>query len=125
MAYCVPGREGRVVVTEAAIDVLEERQVEAVIEHERGHLRARHDLVRGAFTALHVASPRVVRSALARTAVDQSLEILAADDARTRVPTVRLRTALAELVQAYPDARTQARLDLLIRPRPSIWRRRP
>lgn len=124
MAYCVPGQAGRVVVTEAAMRMLDEKQVDAVIEHERAHLRARHDLVREAFTALHVAFPRLVRSAVAREAVDHLLEILADQAARRQVPTEHLRTALAELARTHPEPRTRARLDLLDRPGPSGWKRR-
>ena len=84
MAYCVPGRRlsaGRVVLTDSTVDLLSQPQVDAVIDHERGHLRARHDLVREAFTALHVAFPTVVRSRAALAAVDHLLEVLADDGA--------------------------------------------
>lgn len=83
LAYCVPGRPSRVVVTEAVVALLTQPQVEAVVEHERAHLRARHDLVLEGFTALHASFPRFVRSRLALEEVRLLLEMLA-DDAATR-----------------------------------------
>lgn len=84
-AYCVPGRvgrEGRVVVTGAALDTLCPNELRAVVAHEQAHLAARHDLVREAFTALHQAFPVVVRSREARDAVTLLLEMLADDAGR-------------------------------------------
>lgn len=87
-AYCVPGRvgrEGRVVVTGAALQTLCPRELRAVIAHEQAHLAARHDLVREGFTALHRAFPVIVRSREARDAVALLLEMLADDAGRRRV----------------------------------------
>jgi hypothetical protein len=86
-AYCVPGRvgrEGRVVVTGAALETLCPNELSAVIAHEQAHLDARHDLVREGFTALHQAFPVVVRSREARDAVALLLEMLADDAGRRR-----------------------------------------
>jgi Zn-dependent protease with chaperone function len=86
-AYCVPGRvgrEGRVVVTGAALDTLCPDELSAVIAHEQAHLGARHDLVREGFTALHKAFPVVARSREARDAVALLLEMLADDAGRRR-----------------------------------------
>ncbi|HLS24779.1 MAG TPA: M56 family metallopeptidase [Beutenbergiaceae bacterium] len=124
MAYCVPGHSGRVVLTEATVDVLDDAQVQAVIEHERAHLRARHDLVREAFTALHVAFPRVARSQVARAAVDHLLELLADDGALHRIPEADLRGALAVLSRNTGEPRTAARFRRLAGPQPSQGRRR-
>lgn len=123
MAYCVPGQTGRVVLTEAVVDALDPDQVQAVIAHERAHLRARHDLVREAFTALHVAFPTVVRSGVAREAVDHLLELLADDGAREHTPQADLCGALATLASTSDDARTAARLQRLAAPRPSPAKR--
>lgn len=118
MAYCVPGRtggeRGRVVLTDSTVAVLPQPQVDAVIEHERAHLRARHDLVREAFTALHIAFPRVVRSKAALEAVDRLLEMLADDAALTRTDRTALQQALETLSAA--DASAKARRDRLQRP---------
>lgn len=97
LAYCVPGRKPKVVVSAAALELLSPDQTAAVVAHERAHLRARHDLVLEAFTALHVAFPRFVRSKAALDAVNQLLEMLADDDAARRVGATRLHQALDKL----------------------------
>lgn len=40
--YCLPGRTRTVVITQGALDVLDEPQLAAVLAHERAHLRGRH-----------------------------------------------------------------------------------
>ena len=98
-AYCVPGRAGRVVVTDATLDTLDPAQLSAVLAHEQAHLDARHDLVREGFTALHQAFPVVVRSREARDAVALLLEMLADDAARRRHGDDAMAGALAAFVR--------------------------
>ncbi|MCK0440760.1 M48 family metalloprotease [Gordonia alkaliphila] len=81
LAYCLPGLRSRVVLSEGVLARLSADELAAVIEHERAHLRARHDLVLEAFLALHAAFPRWVRSAAALTAVRLLVEALADDQA--------------------------------------------
>ncbi|KQY64560.1 MULTISPECIES: M56 family metallopeptidase [unclassified Nocardioides] len=100
VAYCVPGMNGaRVVVSAGALDRLETGEVEAVLAHERAHLRARHDLVLEAFSVLHRAFPRWVSSEAALAEVQLLAEVLA-DRAAARVsgamPLARALVALAE-----------------------------
>ena len=83
LAYCLPGVRSRVVVSEGTLSTLADPEVEAILTHERAHLRARHDLVLEAFTAVHAAFPRLVRSANALGAVQLLVELLA-DDAAVR-----------------------------------------
>ncbi|MBW0012345.1 M56 family metallopeptidase [Mycobacterium sp.] len=83
LAYCLPGVRSRVVVSEGALHSLADAEVAAILTHERAHLRARHDLVLEAFTAVHAAFPRLVRSANALRAVQLLVELLA-DDAAVR-----------------------------------------
>ena len=83
LAYCLPGVRSRVVVSEGALTALTGDEVAAVLTHERAHLRARHDLVLEAFTAVHAAFPRLVRSTSALRAVQLLVELLA-DDAAVR-----------------------------------------
>ena len=83
LAYCLPGVRSRVVVSEGALSALADAEVAAILTHERAHLRARHDLVLEAFTAVHAAFPRLVRSANALGAVQLLVELLA-DDAAVR-----------------------------------------
>ncbi|MBS2938309.1 M56 family metallopeptidase [Nocardioides sp. J2M5] len=78
VAYCVPGvAVSRIVVSRSALDRLGPDELEAVLEHERSHLRARHDLVLEAFTVLHRAFPRWVASRAARAEVEVLVEVLA------------------------------------------------
>ncbi|TSE01419.1 M56 family metallopeptidase [Skermania sp. ID1734] len=81
IAYCLPGIRQRVVVSEGTLSTLGEPEIAAILSHERCHLRARHDLVLEAFTAVHDAFPRVVRSASALDAVQLLIELLADDSA--------------------------------------------
>lgn len=78
VAYCVPGMSGsRIVVSRSTLTSLAPAELGAVLEHERSHLRARHDLVLEAFTVLHLAFPRWVASAAARREVEVLVEVLA------------------------------------------------
>ena len=99
LAYCLPALRGaRVVVSVGALDRLDDNELKAVLAHERAHLRARHDLVLEAFTALHTAFPRWVRSDLALEQARTLVELLADDDARRRngpKPLARALVALA------------------------------
>ncbi|MFF2083954.1 M56 family metallopeptidase [Nocardia sp. NPDC058176] len=81
IAYCLPGLRQRVVLSEGTLTSLEEAEVTAIVSHERSHLRARHDLVLEAFTAVHEAFPRVVRSQAALGSVKLLIELLADDSA--------------------------------------------
>lgn len=78
VAYCVPGMSGsRIVVSRSTLISLAPAELGAVLEHERSHLRARHDLVLEAFAVLHLAFPRWVASAAARREVEVLVEVLA------------------------------------------------
>jgi Zn-dependent protease with chaperone function len=78
VAYCVPGMTGaRIVVSRSTLTTLAPAELAAVLEHERSHLRARHDLVLEAFAVLHRAFPRWVASAAARREVEVLVEVLA------------------------------------------------
>ncbi len=96
LAYCVPSlRTSRVVVSQGALDRLAPDELDAVLAHERAHLRARHDLVLEAFSVLHQAFPRWVSSASALREVRMLVEVLAdrvaARDAGARASGARAR----------------------------------
>ena len=97
LAYCLPGlRSRRIVLSEGVLARLTDDELSAVIEHERAHLRARHDLVLEAFIALHEAFPRFVRSRSALGAVELLAEVLADDQAaRATAPTTVGRALVA------------------------------
>ncbi|MDT5221672.1 MAG: hypothetical protein QOF15_3777 [Mycobacterium sp.] len=98
LAYCLPGVRSRVVVSEGTLSTLADSEVLAILSHERAHLRARHDLVLEAFTAVHAAFPRLVRSTNALGAVQLLVELLAVDvavRATGRTPLARALVACA------------------------------
>jgi len=84
LAYCLPGMRSRVVLSRGTLSALSAPELAAVLQHERAHLRARHDLVLEAFIAVHTAFPRFVRSGSALGAVRLLVELLA-DDAAVRI----------------------------------------
>jgi Zn-dependent protease with chaperone function len=96
LAYCLPGVRSRVVVSEGTLKSLSDSEIDAILTHERAHLRARHDLVLEMFTAVHAAFPRFVRSGSALDAVRLLVEMLA-DDAAVRAagPTPLARALVA------------------------------
>jgi Zn-dependent protease with chaperone function len=96
LAYCLPGVRSRVVLSKGALNTLTDKEITAILRHERAHLRARHDLVLEMFTAVRAAFPRFVRSARALDAVRVLVEMLA-DDAAVRAvgPTPLARALVA------------------------------
>jgi Zn-dependent protease with chaperone function len=81
IAYCLPGSgAGTVVLSSAALDLLDDRERELVLGHERSHLRARHDLALAYSGALARTFPWVPLFAMAHAQVAVLLE-MAADDA--------------------------------------------
>ncbi|GAA6526095.1 M56 family metallopeptidase [Intrasporangium sp. DVR] len=127
-AYCVPGMRRRVVLTQGTLDSLPEDQLDAVLAHERAHLRARHDLILEFFTVIHEAMPRWFRCDAALREVTLLIEVLA-DRAAVRATGV-LSTARAivgmatgavkpEGVLAMSESPSAARLRLeLLQPGP-------
>jgi Zn-dependent protease with chaperone function len=107
VAYCVPGMAApRIVVSDAALERLAPDELDAVVAHERAHLRARHDLVLEAFTVLHRAFPRFVASDAALREVELLVEVLA-DRAALRAASPRsLGNALLALAGGRAPAAT-------------------
>lgn len=96
IAYCLPGIRQRVVLSEGTFANLDDAEITAILSHERSHLRARHDLVLEAFTAVNEAFPRWVRSGSALGSVKLLVELLA-DDSAVKVtgPTPLARALIA------------------------------
>jgi len=115
LAYCVPGRSPRVVLSDGALRLLDESQVGAVLRHEQAHLRHRHDLVMESFTAFYQAVPGPLRSRAPLDAVHLLLEMVADDAARRRSGPEPLRAALERLSDAAEGtaADRRRRLDRL------------
>jgi len=129
VAYCIPGfGRQRIVVSEGARGRLSPDELDAVLEHERAHLRARHDLVLEAFSALREAFPRWVSSDAALREVRLLVEVLADRVAARTSGRQALGRALVQLAEGRaPEAALGAggnglltRVELLAdtRPRP-------
>ena len=120
-AYCVPGLRSRVVLSQGTIDALPAEQVEAVLAHERAHLRERHDLILEFFTVMYMALPPILRSPEALREVQLLAEVLADRSAVKAVgPVVVARAVVTMAGSTAPVAAMGAgcstariRLDLL------------
>ena len=101
-AWCIGGRRGGVVVTEAAVRVLDADELAAVLAHERAHVQGRHHLIGGMMTVVATAVPcRLTRHA--RDAVSELLEMRADDVAVRRHGRGALTRALLIMSGAPPE----------------------
>ncbi|MCA1712235.1 MAG: M56 family metallopeptidase [Actinobacteria bacterium] len=97
VAYCVPGGEGRIVMTSGAKAALSPDERAAVIAHERAHLSGHHDLV---LLGADVAARAFGFLPFFRTAQDQLrglVEMAADDEAASRAGAIPLARALVGL----------------------------
>jgi Zn-dependent protease with chaperone function len=104
VAYCLPGRRSRLVLSAGALDALDAVQVDAVLAHERAHLRERHDLVVLPFVAWGATAPFVRGMVCAQVAVAALIEMRADDVAAARVAPAELAGALRAVGGAVPAA---------------------
>jgi Zn-dependent protease with chaperone function len=93
-AYSVPGRPPAIVVTSAALDVLDPGQLGAVLAHERAHLAGRHHLLLAITRCLAAIAPGVPLFTRASSAVTRLAEMRADDIAARHAPRRTLLTAL-------------------------------
>ncbi|WP_196832748.1 M56 family metallopeptidase [Mycetocola sp. CAN_C7] len=104
VAYCLPGMSRSVtVLSEGLVTLLDADQLQAVIAHERAHLRQRHHLVLVAFKSWHTALPWFPIANRAETAVGLLVEMLADDQARRVVGDATLATAIALVASEGAD----------------------
>lgn len=81
-AYCVSGgRRSAIVVTTAALQLLDSAGLAAVLAHERAHLRGRHHHIVATLKALSAALPRLPLMRVAARQVPPLLEMCADDTA--------------------------------------------
>lgn len=92
-AWWLSGAEPQLVITTAALRRLKGRQLDAVLAHEQGHVRARHDVLLHCAGALAGGFPQVPVFAAFRDQVHHLVELAADDTASRRFG--RLTTALA------------------------------
>jgi Zn-dependent protease with chaperone function len=134
-AYCLPGLRSAIVISAGTLDLLDARELAAVLAHERAHLRERHDLVLLPFVALlnGFAWSPVVRNA--HQAVALLIEMHADDLARRHRPARELATALLRVgaaggglapsgalaaADSALDCDVAARVTRLLRPAPGL-----
>jgi len=103
-AYCLPGHGSRIVLTTAAIDVLDEGQLRAVLAHERAHLRGRHHLLVTLAGAVSAAFPRVPAFRVASEQVTRLAELRADDAASAVAHRLSVAGALLSMGTGVPAA---------------------
>jgi Zn-dependent protease with chaperone function len=99
-AWWLPGAAPQLVITTAALRRLKGSQLDAVLAHEQGHARARHDWLLYSSAALANGFPQVPVFAAFRDEMHRLVELAADDMASRRFG--RLTTALA-LVELNED----------------------
>lgn len=104
IAYCVPGVHTVTVLSGGLIELLEPAELDAVLAHERTHLRQFHHLVLLAFRAWHAALPWFPIANRAENAVGLLVEMLADDDAKKERDPHTLARAIALVGTSQPSA---------------------
>ncbi len=82
-AYCLPGRPHTIVVTTAVIEALTDRELAAVLAHERAHLHEHHHLIITLARGLSRVFPRIPLFTTGARELARLVE-LCADDAAAR-----------------------------------------
>lgn len=99
-AYCVAGRPSAIVVTSGAVSSLDAAELDAVLAHERAHLRGRHPQLLMLLNALHGALPWVPLVRRATGAVARLVEMCADDTAARSHGSAALLRGLVALTGA-------------------------
>ncbi|GIJ28792.1 hypothetical protein Vqi01_39540 [Micromonospora qiuiae] len=102
MVYCLPGRPGHVVVTRGALDALTPQQLEAVLRHERAHLRGRHHLLVAIAAAFRRALPGLPLARTAENEIRRLVEHLADDQAGAQHGRHTVAAAIVRLAGSTP-----------------------
>ena len=103
-AYCVSGKPPAIVVTTAAVAALDERELGAVIAHERAHLDGHHPRMVTALRGLALVLPRLDLMTRGAAEVSRLLEMCADDAAARRHGNRALLTGLMALAGGAPAA---------------------
>ena len=103
VAYCLPGALSSITVVSAGlVELLDDSEMLAVIEHETAHVTQRHDVVLVLFRAWYASLPWFPIAFRAQREVGMLVEMLADDTARRSVPDQVLARAIV-LVGAGQD----------------------
>ncbi|MBO3749654.1 M56 family metallopeptidase [Streptosporangiaceae bacterium NEAU-GS5] len=104
MAYCLPGRRPKTVITTAALRSLVPDHVAAVLAHERAHLRGRHHLLLAVAQGLARAFPGLPLFTRAGSEIARLVELRADDVAARRHPRVHIAAAVVSLATGRAPA---------------------
>ncbi|WP_233153259.1 M56 family metallopeptidase [Kineosporia sp. R_H_3] len=104
-AYCLGGRRGVVVLTSAALVVLDAAELEAVLAHEAAHRAGRHHLVLTVTRALSRCLALLPTARRAVSAVHELLEMVADDAAVAAAGSGATRSALLKIAVPGFDGR--------------------
>lgn len=96
-AWWLPGAAPQLVITTAALRRLKGRQLDAVLAHEQGHARARHDWLLHCSSALAIGFPQVPVFAAFQAEMHRLVELAADDVASRRFGRLTIALALVEL----------------------------
>ncbi|MGD9528075.1 MAG: M48 family metalloprotease [Pseudonocardia sp.] len=113
VAYCLPGWRSRLVLSAGVLDILDAAELDAVLAHERAHLRERHDLVVLPFVAWGATAPFVRGMRNAQVAVAALVEMRADDVAVSQVRPTELARALKAVGGGAPAAALSSFADAL------------
>jgi Zn-dependent protease with chaperone function len=107
-AYCLGGRRGAVVLTTAALDVLDDDELTAVLEHEAAHRVGRHHLALALARSFAGGGALLPVFRLVASAVAELLEMVADDAAVARVGRGAVSSAVVKITGAHPGRSTGA-----------------
>ncbi|MFB7369446.1 M56 family metallopeptidase [Streptomyces sp. NPDC056222] len=127
-AWWLPGTAPQLVITTAALRRLKGRQLDAVLAHEQGHARARHDWLLHCSGALAGGFPGIPVFAAFRGEMHRLVELAADDVASRRFGRLTIALALVELNEergvfgpgTAPDADLPQRVNRLLTAAPRL-----
>ncbi|MGN9794505.1 M56 family metallopeptidase [Streptomyces sp. OZ13] len=127
-AWWLPGAAPQLVITTAALRRLKGRQLDAVLAHEQGHARARHDWLLHCSAALANGFPQIPVFAAFRDEMHRLVELAADDVASRRFGRLTIALALVELNEERgvfgpcptPGAQLPQRVNRLLTPVPRL-----
>jgi Zn-dependent protease with chaperone function len=127
-AWWLAGSSPQLVITTAALRRLKGRQLDAVLAHEQGHARARHDWLLHSSAALANGFPQIPVFAAFRDEMHRLVELAADDVASKRFGRLTIALALVELNEDRgvfgpcppPDAHLRQRVHRLLSATPRL-----
>lgn len=100
VAYCMPGPSPTVVLTSAAVELLDGQELYAVLEHEKAHLRGRHDLILAWSGGLSRALRVFPLFRWAHEEQSRLLEMVADDAAARRASPLTVASAMLHMAES-------------------------